>query len=506
MGASHEVVGDSYSLLYAVDTGEIEATVSDSVGTSNLVHTLCYNEGVSVSDWSSYWVDFDCGEQYKYLYSYYLGGDDDTSNCPTAWALYGSNDSGKTWGTLDVQTGQSPPAGLYDLEEAGFYKKYRVVFSDGAYSNGSGLLRGIELFVYDAETTYTSEPGISKVVLGGEVLIDLTADTVTADTLAKGVTAHDKTGAQITGTLEGGNASKYGATVDAFLGGVDSNGVLQAPAVEVDLVFDGVTDIANRALDCFSNQVNRKIKSVSFPDLTSITGLDALYAAFWLPGTPSSLETISFPKLVSITGERALYAMARGFRGTDVEFPALVSIKGDYCFQYAFAEAPNVQSIQFPELVTIEGTNTFTRAFYDISSITSVSFPKLTRIGREEETNDTDRSQFGFAFYFSTVKTLEFPALEKIYCTDTSSACGTFQYNGSIKEMYFPKLTTIAPNPNYTGSNASRLVAHMYIFSECNQLTEIHFGAANQEAIEASDGYATLWGRGAGEATVYFDL
>ena len=41
---------------------------------------------------------------------------------------------------------------------------------------------------------------VSKVVLGSETLIDLTADTITADKLAYGVTAHGKDGAPITGT------------------------------------------------------------------------------------------------------------------------------------------------------------------------------------------------------------------------------------------------------------------------------------------------------------------
>ena len=41
---------------------------------------------------------------------------------------------------------------------------------------------------------------IGKVVLGDEVLIDLTADTITAEDLKKGVTAHGKSGALITGT------------------------------------------------------------------------------------------------------------------------------------------------------------------------------------------------------------------------------------------------------------------------------------------------------------------
>lgn len=41
---------------------------------------------------------------------------------------------------------------------------------------------------------------INKIIFGNETIIDLTTDTVEADKLAKGFTAHDKTGAVITGT------------------------------------------------------------------------------------------------------------------------------------------------------------------------------------------------------------------------------------------------------------------------------------------------------------------
>lgn len=41
---------------------------------------------------------------------------------------------------------------------------------------------------------------VSKVIYNGNTLIDLTADTVTAATLASGITAHNKAGALITGT------------------------------------------------------------------------------------------------------------------------------------------------------------------------------------------------------------------------------------------------------------------------------------------------------------------
>lgn len=44
--------------------------------------------------------------------------------------------------------------------------------------------------------------GNSKIVFGGEVQMDLTGDTVTADKLLKGYTAHDKAGDPVTGTCE----------------------------------------------------------------------------------------------------------------------------------------------------------------------------------------------------------------------------------------------------------------------------------------------------------------
>ena len=42
----------------------------------------------------------------------------------------------------------------------------------------------------------------SKVIFNGDVLMDLTSDTVTADKLLKGITAHGKDGAPITGTCD----------------------------------------------------------------------------------------------------------------------------------------------------------------------------------------------------------------------------------------------------------------------------------------------------------------
>lgn len=41
---------------------------------------------------------------------------------------------------------------------------------------------------------------VNKVIIGAEVKLDLTGDDVTPDKLAKGIKAHDKSGAPIVGT------------------------------------------------------------------------------------------------------------------------------------------------------------------------------------------------------------------------------------------------------------------------------------------------------------------
>ena len=42
---------------------------------------------------------------------------------------------------------------------------------------------------------------VNEVIYNGETLINLKNDTVTPETLAKGVTAHDKSGKSIVGTM-----------------------------------------------------------------------------------------------------------------------------------------------------------------------------------------------------------------------------------------------------------------------------------------------------------------
>ena len=60
--------------------------------------------------------------------------------------------------------------------------------------------------------------GINKVVYDNQTLIDLTEDTVTADQLFEGTTAHDASGTQIIGTAKTGGFSNY----QNFLSSIDA--------------------------------------------------------------------------------------------------------------------------------------------------------------------------------------------------------------------------------------------------------------------------------------------
>lgn len=59
---------------------------------------------------------------------------------------------------------------------------------------------------------------VSKIVYDGRALIDLTADTVTADALLSGPTAHDKAGNAITGALTFATVYTGSGAPDASLG------------------------------------------------------------------------------------------------------------------------------------------------------------------------------------------------------------------------------------------------------------------------------------------------
>ena len=65
-----------------------------------------------------------------------------------------------------------------------------------------------------------NNPYVNKVVYGNNTLIDLSSDTVTADKVLTGYTAHDASGASITGTA-GASVTGTNLTIPSSMGAVN---------------------------------------------------------------------------------------------------------------------------------------------------------------------------------------------------------------------------------------------------------------------------------------------
>ena len=108
---------------------------------------------------------------------------------------------------------------------------------------------------------------ISKVNYGSNVLMDLTGDTVDAEHLAEGYTAHDKTGAPIIGTMVSGSEPDVPG-----MQSIKFNGHL----LLLSYIFADMTDLTYVDL---SNIDTSKVEDMSglFSGCASVTSLDLTY-------------------------------------------------------------------------------------------------------------------------------------------------------------------------------------------------------------------------------------
>ena len=218
----------------------------------------------------------------------------------------------------------------------------------------------------------------------------------------------------------------------------------------------------------------------------------------------ASLTNIDLGSLTTVSGQSGMnYAFYNCISLTSLDLSSLTTISGNSAMYYAFDGCTSLTSVDLSSLTTISGDNALSSAFRNCTSLTSVLFTNLETIGVNSST--AIRGQLSGCFErCDNLTTMTFPKLKEIYCTGgTYTPYGTFAYNDKVQKMYFPKLDTITYG---TGAPATNQEACKNIFYGCTSLTELHFGAANQTAIEATAGYSTLWGLGAGAATVYFDL
>lgn len=296
-----------------------------------------------------------------------------------------------------------------------------------------------------------------------------TAITNLQGKIANAYTAIENKGGTLPATQ---NAENLSATIDAIPAGAKwgittdnmfptQDGTLLGSNLPESVVFTGVTNIGENGL-FYRFYHDASLKSIEFPDLTSVSYAYALAHAFDLC---ESLYSISFPALSSISGTRP--------------------------FNYICASCRKLSSVTFPELTIIMGDNVVENGFTGCNNLSTVSFPKLTTL--------SGKNIFTGTYGTTKVSLLTFPALTTIISNVARGFDAIITNNATVTRIDFPVLTTIKKTESSTENDL------MYLFNNMSKLAELHFGAGNQAIIEASAGFATKWGAPS-TCQIYFDL
>lgn len=260
----------------------------------------------------------------------------------------------------------------------------------------------------------------------------------------------------------GGSSTKYGCTIDSLLGDVDANGVLKIPtSLNGNITFNGVKDIGNYALYNKFYRCAYGNFEVSFPDLETISGTQALYNMFY----SVYVTSISMPKLKTISG---VYGV------------------GSFC-----TSCSRLTEVNLPELTTISGNSGAYSMFYFCSNVTTVSLPKLQEVSGDYGMNAMLQG--------TKISTITFPALSNL---SGSAACGYIFGNcTSISSISFPALTTTSFGSyvnQFSGmfDNSSGSISGAFT---------MHFPSNLSSTIAGLTGYPNF-GATAGRLTLAFDL
>lgn len=322
---------------------------------------------------------------------------------------------------------------------------------------------------------------------------------------------------------------KCGLTISDFIGDIDENNVLKKPTSEMTPNFSGVEDLGDYAL-YYRFAGNSNLSSISFPDLTTISGSSVGY---YMCSYNINLASVSFPELVTVTGSNALYYAFYGCRITSVTFPKLTTVSGQYSFQNAFGNQTSaLTSFSFPELTSIQSGNGALASIFSsctgLTSIPSTAFPKLSTITSNQGLSSAFSScsalidaEFpeltsisaasGLSVFNSTfsscpyLTTVRFPKLSTIEIIGSSTSGSSFAscYNGCtrLEDIYFNALTT----SSFVGSVWQFNVMFNSTTASTSGNVNIHFPSNLQSTIQGLQGYPNF-GATAGRVTLLFDL
>lgn len=241
------------------------------------------------------------------------------------------------------------------------------------------------------------------------------------------------------------NKTKFGITIDEFIGDVDADGVYTRPTVPMSINLSGVKSVSANS---FVNAFTGKYIAEVIADDVIFVGERGFQNAF--TSTAGGSAKIRFGSLEEVTEDSAFYGFCNFNNVLDVVFSKLKKISAKDAFNSAFSSARMIPDEVFPVLEELSGNNALS-GFRSVSSADTIRFSALKKI-----TGGTDSL---------------YPTLGL--------------YSGVVWQL--PSVTEISG----------------YVFRSTGA-TEIHFAAANQAAIEACPNYDIKWG--ATNATIYFDL
>lgn len=251
--------------------------------------------------------------------------------------------------------------------------------------------------------------------------------------------------------------TKYGASIDNLFGDVDENGVLNYPSLRTVLNFTGVKSLGNYSLSYMFAYRTYAVEYATFPDLVKIDASAACHSMF----LNTALKKLDLRNVKTIGDNNSCDTMARYCASLSVvNLDGLEEISGSQSCYYMFGDTPLLVDMPLQNLKTINGFRVCYYMFYN-SGVTSAHFYNLTTI------------------------------------TGSAACQRMFNSCAKLERAYFYALTTVEADSMGTSSSNG-------MFSNCPNLTEIHFRADAQATIEALSGYSSKFGET--NATIYFDL
>jgi len=351
--------------------------------------------------------------------------------------------------------------------------------------------------VYGAEIDVEYDLPKNKVVYFGQTLIDLTADTVTAERLTKGFTAHDASGALITGTATEG--STYQDEDDCVVLGEDES---SSPQGNISITANGTYDVAQYAgasVEVPVGMTKTELKGYlqgtnAFTDIDWPDGVTSIRnGAFWNCGyfNPSSLPSgllsigyhafqyctrltlTSLPSSVQEIGEYAFYGCS------SLALTSLPSKLNGTLGTYTFYSCRNIALTSLPSGVTSIGSSAFARC----TSLALTSLPDgITSIGSSAFIDCANLALTSLPSGLTSIGNSVFvrcTSIESISCDGAITSLGSSAFQGcsSLTSASFPNMALTSTLSTVFGTTTAT--------SACQQLAFCDIGSTNGIAANA---------------------